>query len=171
VGAATVLFNGPPSGDLVTGFLLIQISNLCFAGGQIAWRRERARLPAETSDVSLFALPYAGAVAACALGSLAFTDWGSVHLSLSQWGVVAYLGVVSSGLCFFWWNQGATRVNVGTLAVFNNAKVPLGVATSLVFFHEKADVPRLCVSLVLMMIAVWIAERRKSPAPSAAKPM
>ena len=160
LGSAAVWFNDTPRGDLLKGFLLVQLANVCFAAGQLAWRRERAKIPATVSDASLFALPYTGAVLVCTLVSLGVTRWGAVHLTLSQWGVLAYLGIISSGACFFWWNLGATRVNVGTLAVFNNAKVPLGVACSLLFFGEHANVPRLVAGLALMLLAVWVAERR-----------
>lgn len=161
LGAGAVVFTGAPSGNLLTGLVIMQLSNLCFAGGQLAWRREHAKLPPGVSPASLFALPYAGAVAACGLASLFLVDWSAVHPTASQWGVLAYLGVISSGLCFFWWNLGATRVNVGTLAAFNNAKVPLGVACSLVFFHESADLPRLTLGLALLFLGVWVAERTR----------
>ena len=138
LGSAVVLFTDAPQGDLLKGFALMQASNLCFAAGQIAWRRERAKLASAITDASIFALPYAGAAVACILGSLVVTDWASFHPSGSQWLVLVYLGVISSGACFFWWNLGATRVNAGTLAVFNNAKVPLGVACSLLFWGEAA---------------------------------
>ena len=164
LGSAAVWFNDTPRGDLLKGFLLVQLANVCFAAGQLAWRRERAKIPAAVSDAALFALPYAGAVALCALVSLGITNWGAVHITASQWGVLAYLGIISSGACFFWWNLGATRVNVGTLAVFNNAKVPLGVACSLLFFGEHANVPRLLAGLALMALAVWVAERRPAAA-------
>jgi drug/metabolite transporter (DMT)-like permease len=160
IGAALVVFDGPLQGNLLTGFLLMQASNLCFAAGQIAWRRLRPRFPAETTDASLFALAYFGAVAAAFLGSLATTNWAAVHVTATQGWVLVYLGVLSSGMCFFWWNLGATRVNAGTLAVFNNAKVPLGVACSLLFFHESANLTRLLASGVLMGLGVWVAERK-----------
>ncbi len=162
LGSATVCFNNPLQGDLLKGFWLIQIANVCFAAGQVAWRHERGKLAASISSASLFALPYAGAVAACALGSIFFTHWTAVHLTLTQWGILAYLGMISSGLCFFWWNVGATRVNTGTLAVFNNAKIPLGIACSLLFFGEHANLPRLLIGGALMILGVWIAERHSS---------
>ena len=160
LGAAAVWFIGGPKGDLLRGGLLMQASNLCFAAGQIAWRRERAKIAPTISDASIFALPYAGALLASGLGSFVVTDWASVHPTGTQWLVLVYLGVISSGACFFWWNIGATRVNAGTLAVFNNAKVPLGVACSLLFFGETADVPRLLVGGALMTLGVWVAERK-----------
>ncbi len=159
-GSAAVWYQSTVPGRLGLGFLLVQLANLCFAAGQLAWRRERATLPKERTDASLFALPYAGAVAAAALGSCCFTDWSTVHPTVAQWAVLAYLGVIATGACFFWWNVGAARVNVGTLAVFNNAKVPLGVACSLVFFGEQADLPRLLLGGALMGLGVWLAADR-----------
>ncbi|HNC24005.1 MAG TPA: DMT family transporter [Opitutaceae bacterium] len=161
VGSAAVWYQATPTGNFGPGFLLVQLANLCFAAGQLAWRRERAGLPPERTDASLFALPYAGAVVAAGLGSLCFTDWSAVHPTAAQWAVLAYLGVIASGACFFGWNVGAARVNVGTLAVFNNAKVPLGVACSLAFFGEQADLPRLLLGGGLMGLAVWLAADRK----------
>jgi drug/metabolite transporter (DMT)-like permease len=160
LGAAVVLFTEAPRGGWLAGFALMQASNLCFAAGQIAWRRTRAQLAPGVSDAAVFALPYLGAVVASAAGSLCFTDWGGVHLTGAQWLVVVYLGVLSSGACFFWWNLGATRVNAGTLAVFNNAKVPLGVVCSLLFWGERADLPRLLAGGALMALGVWVAERK-----------
>lgn len=160
LGSAAVLFTDVPKGDWLKGFALMQASNVCFAAGQIAWRRERATLARSLSDASIFVLPYAGAVVASVLGSLVVTDWAGVHLSGTQWLVLGYLGAISSGACFFWWNVGAARVNAGTLAVFNNAKVPLGVACSLLFFGESANILRLLAGGALMGLGVWVAERR-----------
>jgi drug/metabolite transporter (DMT)-like permease len=160
VGAGAVVFNGSLQGNLLTGFALMQASNLCFAAGQIAWRRLRPQIDPGLGDAAVFALPYAGALAASFLGSLFTTDWTALHLTATHVWVLVYLGVISSGACFFWWNRGATRVNAGTLAVFNNAKVPLGVGCSLVFFHESADLPRLLTSGALMALGVWVAEKK-----------
>ena len=84
-------------------------------------------------------------------------------LNPTQIATLFYLGILASGLCFFWWNLGATRVNAGTLAVFNNAKVPLGVACSLLFFGETADLPRLAVGGALLIAAVAVAETKSRP--------
>ena len=162
LGSAAVVFGGEMQGARLKGFLLMQASNVCFAAGQIAWRRERPTLDGAAPSGAVFALPYLGAVGASLLGSLFLTDWSTVHPSPVQWGVLFYLGAFSSGACFFWWNLGATRVNAGTLAVFNNAKVPLGVACSLLFFHELADLTGLLLGGALMALAVWVAERPRT---------
>ncbi len=158
-GAAAALGWTQPKGALATGFLLVQLSNLCFAAGQIAWRRERARLPASRSDASVFALLYAGALALTLLVSLRTTTWPAFAPTPIQWATIAYLGVLASGAAFFWWNQGAAQVNAGTLAACNNLKIPLGIAAALTLFGEKADLPNLLASLLLLGAAGWIAQR------------
>lgn len=156
-GAGVLLWRTGGHTGAIGGFLLVQGSNLCFAAGQLAYKRLRSRLEGVT-DAAIFALPYAGALAATAVAAFFVTDWTAFRLTLPQAGVIAYLGVVASGLCFFWWNLGATRVNTGTLAAFNNAKIPLGVAVSLLFFGESANLPRLLLSGTLMLAAVAVAE-------------
>lgn len=157
-GAGVLLWHSAVSPGAIIGFLLVQGSNLCFAAGQLAYKRERQKLPA-VRDAAVFALLYAGAFAATVTASLFTTDWSAFRLTLPQAGVIVYLGIIASGLCFFWWNLGATRVNTGTLAVFNNAKIPLAVAVSLLVFGEFANLPRLLLSGGLMLTAVAVTER------------
>ena len=149
----------PQSGAMLTGFLLVQASNLCFALGQFFYRRQRATLPDEISNASLFAALYLGALLVTLLVSAFTTDWAHFSPTLSQWTVLAYLGIVASGLSFFWWNIGATRVGVATLAVFNNVKIPLAIACSVLLFGETADPARLITGGALLVLAIVIAER------------
>ena len=164
-GAGIVLWRAIGDSGLMAGFVLVQLSNVCFAAGQVAWRRERPRLPAGSGDASVFALLYAGALA-LTLGVSAFaTNWHTFAASPAQWASIAYLGSVASGLGFFLWNVGATRVNAGTLAAFNNVKIPLGIACSLLVFGESANVVRLLSGGVLMALGVWSAgATREEPA-------
>jgi drug/metabolite transporter (DMT)-like permease len=163
-GAGTIVYNSVGDSGVIAGFTLVQLSNICFAVGQVAWRRERRRLPAQVSDASAFALPYAGALALTLIVSLFTTHWAAFRPAPAQWATIAYLGAVASGVCFFLWNVGATRVNAGTLAAINNAKIPLGIACSLIFFGEKADLTRLVVGGGLMAIGVWVAGNRPEDA-------
>lgn len=157
-GAGVVVWTREGSPNLMLGFALVQGSNLCFAAGQIAYKRTRPAIAQSTSNASLFGWLYLGAVGAALASSLAFGSWGNFSPSLHQWGVLAYLGLLASGVCFFWWNLGALRANTGTLAVFNNAKIPLGIACSLFFFGEHANPWRLGISLALLVAGVAIAE-------------
>ncbi len=157
VGTAVIVFQGQELRPTLTGLALVQLSNLAFALGQVAYKRLRSR-HAALRDGDVFALPYLGAFGV-ALAAL-FTRDVSVTLTTPQLLTLLYLGGLASGVGFFLWNVGATRVNAGTLAVMNNAKIPLAVACSLLFFGETASLPRLAVSLVLLAAAVWLAEKR-----------
>jgi drug/metabolite transporter (DMT)-like permease len=157
-GTAVVVFQSAAPGGTLKGFALVQLSNAAFAAGQICYRRVRT-WPGMPRDRDIFALLYAGAFAVT-LAAVFMKDGHSVTLTTAQLLTLLYLGVVASGLGFFLWNIGATRVNAGTLAVMNNAKVPLAVACSLLFFGESADLPRLVVSLALLGTALWLAEKR-----------
>lgn len=137
------------------GIALIQLSNAAFALGQVLYRRLRAHHPA-LRDRDVFALLYAGGFA-LALSAL-LARGVSVSPTAPQWATLAYLGIFASGVGFFLWNVGATRVSAGMLAVMNNAKVPLAVAVSLLFFGEQANLPSLLASLAVMGAAVWLAQ-------------
>ena len=159
LGAGALLWKNRTSDTIITGFLIVQGANLCFAAGQIAYKRIRPTLPAGVSDAGIFFWACAVALVATASTSVMMTNWSAFQPTASQWGVLAYLGVLASGVGFFLWNYGATQVNTGTLAVFNNAKVPLGVACSLIFFGEQpASIPRLLVSFALLIVAVFVSE-------------
>ncbi len=156
-GAAVVLWRSVGDSGIMTGVVLVQLSNVCFAGGQVAWRRERARLPEGTGEASVFALPYAGGLVLTLALALTTASWRGFSPSQAQWTTLLYLGVVASGVGFFLWNVGASRVNAGALAAVNNAKIPLGIACSLLFFGESASLPRLLAGGALMALGVWAA--------------
>lgn len=168
VGAGLLIWENRTSDTIITGFLIVQGANLCFAAGQVGYKHIRPSLPKDVSDAGIFFWPCAGALVATVLTSLFYTDWTAFRPTSSQWGVLVYLGTLASGLGFFLWNYGATKVNTGTLAAFNNAKVPLGVLCSLVFFSETPDsIPRLAASMIILVIAVVVAELKFAPAQKA----
>ncbi len=167
-GAGVVVWKSIGDSGILTGFILVQVSNLCFAAGQLAWRRERSRIAPAVTDASVFALLFAGGLALTLVVSLFGTNWHAFAPTPGQWATIAYLGTVASGVGFFLWNVGATRVNAGTLAAFNNAKIPLGIACSLIVFEERADIGRLLAGGALMAVGVWIAgSKRPRSGPAA----
>jgi drug/metabolite transporter (DMT)-like permease len=160
-GAAIVITKSTVTATSLLGFGLVQISNATFAIGQVLYRRERLRSPT-LNDGQVFALLYAGGFAVTLPLMLARTDFSSLALNRGQIATLLYLGVIASGVCFFLWNLGSTRVSAGTLAVFNNAKVPLAVACSLLFFGESANLLRLLSGGALLIVAIALAEKTKS---------
>ncbi len=146
------------------GLLLIQASNLCFALGQIWYRRAMGRgLGLKNSEA--FAWCAVGAAAVAGLAALpALARQGLPVLSWTQWGVLFYLGGIASGLCFFLWNVGALKVNAGVLAVMNDLKIPLAVLVALLLFREKAIWLRLGGGGAIICLAGWLASRVGSKA-------
>ncbi len=146
------------------GFILMQISNLCFAAGQVWYKTATADLlergaPRMRDDMRLFAWLYLGAALLTTGPAGLAVRADGVTLSATQMLTLLYLGVVPSGLAFFLWNAGARRVNSGTLAVMNNAKIPLAVAVSLLLFSEEADMLRLLVGGLALAASVVVSER------------
>ncbi|RPI25963.1 MAG: EamA family transporter, partial [Chloroflexota bacterium] len=125
-GTWIVQWKGSLQPGVMLGFWIVQVSNVCFALGQIYYRR--VLTGRKVKDSQVFALPYLGGFLAAGSAALVFTDWGRLAVTGPQWLTLLYLGVISSGLCFFLWNVGARQVNAGALAIFNDLKIPLSVA-------------------------------------------
>ncbi|WP_414661533.1 EamA family transporter [Horticoccus sp. 23ND18S-11] len=164
IGTAFVTVRSSDLSLTLTGLALVQASNAAFAIGQVLYRRVRAR-HADLRDRDGFGLLYAGAFAVALTATLA----RGVHPTLTgpQIGTLLYLGVLASGVGFFLWNVGATRVSAGTLAVMNNAKVPLAVAVALIVFGEQANLPALLASFACLAAAVWLAQSQPAAATRA----
>jgi drug/metabolite transporter (DMT)-like permease len=166
LGAGVLIPRGVGTANVMLGFLLVQGANLCFAAGQIAYQRTRPALVEKASDAQLFAWMALGGFIVATLYAAPVADWSAFTPSARQWLVLGFLGIVASGGGFFLWNRGVAQVNAGTLAVLNNAKVPLGVAVSLLVFRETAQLRSLLIGLPLLAAAVWLAESAGGKKPS-----
>ncbi len=158
-GTAVIVYRGWGSAGLLAGFLLVQASNTCFAAGQLGYRR----LPGAGawSGRRAFAWLYLGGAAASALAWFASAGARVPRLGAGQAAVLLYLGLLASGVGFFLWNLGSSRVSAGTLAVMNNLKVPLAVAAALLFFAERANLPRLAVGAAAIALALYMNEKKR----------
>ncbi len=140
-----------------TAFVLMQASNLSFGAGQLAYRSWKLRNPAQRERDS-FAWLYLGGLLLAGLFALArLLHAGQIPvISPLQFGVILYLGLVASGLGFFLWNLGASRVSTATLAAANNLVVPLGVLIALLFGNDRPRwIPLLtgaaCITAALLL--------------------
>jgi len=138
----------------------VQASNACFAVGQVLYRRLPDGAPG-WRDRDVFAWLYLGGAAAALLAMMLGTGLPELDLGRGQLLVLLYLGLLASGVGFFLWNVGARRVSAGLLAVFNNVKVPLAVAVSLVFFREQADLLRLALGGAIILLALALNSLRR----------
>jgi drug/metabolite transporter (DMT)-like permease len=73
-----------------------------------------------------------------------------------QWGILIYLGAVASGAGYFFWNQGVIKVNTGSLAIMNNALIPVGLIVNLVIWNKEADIKKILIggSLIFASLAL-----------------
>jgi drug/metabolite transporter (DMT)-like permease len=165
-GTAIVRRGGVIQSDILTGFLIVQISNLGFAFGQVYYREIMAGLPTGRFDnLKVFGLLYLGGFITAGISAAVFTPWQSFIITNQQIMVLVYLGAFASGLSFFLWNVGARKVNAGSLAIFNDLKIPLAVIVSIVFFGEQASWLNLLVGGGIAVAALffneWYIRRQK----------
>ena len=159
VGAAVIQYRGATWSGVLVGALLMQVANACFAYGQLAYRTFRRQHP-EIRDGRVFGLLFLGGTVVAAITTTLLGGWSAATaLTGTQLAVLAYLGVIASGLGFFLWNRGAVTTPASTLAVMNNLKIPLGVAASVLVFGEQTDLLRLLGGGALMVAAAVVAQR------------
>ncbi len=158
IGAAAIQYSNQSFDKVITGFLLLQVSNACFAFGQVEYRRIRHQF-ANLHNHQVYALLYMGALLVTAISTTVTGGWADIStLQTNQVFTLVYLGVLASGLGFFWWNKGAVLTQAGTLAVFNNVKIPIAVIVSILVFREESNLWRLLLGGGLMLLAVMLSE-------------
>jgi len=170
-GAGVIVAQQEALGPALTGVALVQVSNIAFGVGQILYKRAMAAQPTIQSH-EVFALLYAGAVVVTLVATAWTFEPAQFEITTTQVIVLAYLGVVAAGLGFFLWNLGATKVSVGTLAVMNNGYMPLAVLAGLVWLGEDANLVRLAIGTMLILVALRVARSTEASegAPSTLGP-
>ncbi|AZL85120.1 MULTISPECIES: carboxylate/amino acid/amine transporter [Aliivibrio] len=162
LGAIAIRYNGIDAGFLL-GFATVQGANLCFATGQVTYKRLMKDNQLEQKNV--FGFFFIGALVVASVCYALFGNSEKLPTTSTQWGVLVYLGIIASGLGYFMWNKGATLVNVGVLAVMNNLLIPAGILVNLVIWNRDADIFRLSLGGGLILIALIVnqqLEKRRS---------
>ncbi|MDN3552684.1 EamA family transporter [Halomonas almeriensis] len=164
LGAAVIRFKGLTD-DYWLGFLVVQGANLCFALGQVGYRRLSAGLPDDLPRLSVFAWFYLGALAVALPAFVVLGDASALPITGVQWGVLAWLGLVASGVGYFLWNLGAVRVDAGALAIMNNALVPAGLLVNLLIWNRDADLLRLALGGAIIVASLLLNDwwQRRTP--------
>ncbi|GGP26544.1 DMT family transporter [Silvimonas amylolytica] len=148
--------------NALTGFLLLQLANLTFAAGQVGYRQLVRRYPVNLPEYRSFGYFFAGALIVALPSFLIFGNPAKLPTLPEQFAVLAFLGLASSALGFYWWNKGACMVDAGTLGAMNNMHIPIGLLINLAFFNQHADVLRLVAGGVVMLGAVWFSRAGRS---------
>lgn len=146
------------SENILFGFALIQMSNCCFAFGQVTYREFSVFLKAEKKiigDRSLFALFFYGGFLITLPSYLLFGDFEKIPHTILNYALLFYLGSIATGLAYLLWNSGAEKVTNGTLAAFNNLVVPLGIFISFLFGSKIDNMITFLIGSSLILISVF----------------
>lgn len=163
IGALVIKYEGVSKENLIAGFLTMQIANIAFAFGQVCyalWKEKHQDIP----NKDIFASLYLGAFLLTGIICLSYTDFHATvsSLNISNVSALIYLGIIASGIGFFFWNIGASQSkNPGTLAVFNNMLPPAAALVSIVFFGEyktlsSDGIIRLILGTLIIFASLFI---------------
>ncbi|NWC73136.1 DMT family transporter [Pseudomonas sp. P7759] len=167
-GAAVIRFD-QITAHFLGGFLLLQLANFTYAAGQVMYKHLVKRYPSDQPHYRRFGFFYVGALLVVLP---AFLMFGKAHYlpdAPLQWGVLVFLGLVSTALGMYWWNKGACLVQGGTLAVMNNLHVPVGLLLNLLIWNQHEPLGRLALGGLVILGAVWISRLGNQPGSSTAK--
>jgi carboxylate/amino acid/amine transporter len=140
--------------DFLIGLFLVQAANICFATGQVSYKR--LMTSSELEHKTVFGWFFIGALIVAIVCFILFGNTNKLPSTSTQWVVLIYLGIIASGLGYFGWNKGATLVNVGTLAVMNNLLIPAGIAVNVLIWNRDADIFRLSIGAGIILAALLI---------------
>ena len=163
VGAAIIRYDHI-SEHFVIGLLLVQAANLCFAIGQVGYKRlmETRPMPQHTA----FSWFYIGAVLCAIVAWALFGNPQKLPTTSLQWGILIWLGVGASALGYFMWNVGATQVDAGTLGIMNNFHVPAGLLVNLAIWQQQPHWPSFILGGAVIMASLWVHRRWVAPRPA-----
>lgn len=166
VGAAVIRYENVSS-DFVTGFLMVQGANICFAVGQVGYKAVMERQDRTVAPYSTFGFFFIGALVVAAGAFAVFGDATKLPATMTQWAVLLWLGVVASGVGYFLWNMGATKVDAGALAIMNNALIPAGLIVNVVIWNRDAPLDRLVLGGTIILAsllfnAYWVRPRQRA---------
>ena len=136
---------------------MIQASSIVFAIGQVGYKRimELYNLPQHYS----FAWVYVGAAIISIIGWIIFGDKSRLPTTETQWAIIIWLGIVASGLGYFLWNYGATKVDSGTLAIMNNVVIPVGIIVNVVLWGQQIDWVRFLLGSGVIILSLVIHQK------------
>ena len=157
-GAITIRYQGIDEGFL-KGLLIVQGANMCFAAGQVAYKRTMAKQRIDLAQRTVFAWFFIGALVVVIPCYLLLGNPGKLPTTALQWSILTYLGLIASGVGYFAWNKGATQVSIGTLAVANNLLIPAGIVVNIVFWNREADIVRLTIGGGIILLALRVNDK------------
>lgn len=159
IGAGIIRFQGVNT-EFLTGFLLIQAANLCFAAGQVAYKR--LKLHSRQEQLQHYGLFFLGAAFVSGLGCWLFADLSRLPTTSTHWGVLIWLGFAASGAGYLLWSMASKKVNIGQLATMNNALIPAGLLVNFLIWGQNVQWGKLWLGGLIILYAIWLCQPRQT---------
>ena len=134
------------------GFLLIQFANFFFASGQILFKEWNIKNDSK-DIVHNFSQLFLGATFITSIFYF-FSMNNSYELTSINLFTLIFLGLISTGLGFLFWNIGSLKVSNEKLAVMNNLIIPLAVLNSFLIFGEQIDLVTFLPGIICFYFAL-----------------
>ncbi|MDR1976469.1 MAG: EamA family transporter [Campylobacteraceae bacterium] len=141
--------------DFLTGFLLIQAANICFAAGQSAYKyvlKNRQNF----DQKEIFGYFHFGAALVTSVAFLALGNFEKITPSPSQWFILFWLGLAASGVGYFLWNKGAVMVDAGVLGIMNNALIPAGLIVNITIWGKVENYITLTIGTAVILFSLYL---------------
>tara|TARA_B100001113_G_scaffold249516_1_gene205551 strand:- start:532 stop:1365 length:834 start_codon:yes stop_codon:yes gene_type:complete len=154
LGSLMMRFNIVNPLDYWLGFFLIQCANICFAIGQIMFKKWYSK-NTSVDIIYNFSQMFFGAVLITSM----FFIINSTNIGmLNTYNLFAllFLGLFSTGFGFLAWNLGSLQVSNERLAVMNNVVIPIAIFNSFLIFGEAINPMLFVPGLVLFYLAFKI---------------
>lgn len=143
IGAGIIKYN-QINDNFWFGFLLVQIANICFGLGQSAYKYilENKNFKQQRN---LFGYFFVGASIITGLAFITIGDFTKINLNNTQIFILIWLALGASTFGYFLWNKGACEVDSGTLAIMNNALIPVAIIVNLIFWNKPTELVKLTI--------------------------
>ena len=136
------------------GFLLIQFANFFFASGQILFKEWNAENDSK-DIVHNFSQLFLGATLITSIFYF-FSMNNSHELTSINLFTLIFLGLISTGIGFLFWNIGSLKVSNEKLAVMNNLIIPIAVLNSFFIFGEQIDLVTFLPGIICFYFALKV---------------
>ena len=146
--------------DLI-GFVLIQSANLCFALGQILYKRFKQGNWSQGDKFHDFTYFFFGALLISSFGLIISSQGLSLPGSFAEWILVLWLGGIATGLGYYFWNRGSEYVSSTTLAVMNNLVIPTALLVETVFFSRTVNIESYIIGTIIIISTIVASVRFK----------
>lgn len=158
LGSAIIVYSESARIGFWMGVLFIQLSNICFALGQVYFKKISEKYKT-LKPLNIFAILFLGAIIVTGVFSFSTTNFSNLQIDQNQLLTLIYLGAVASGVGFYFWNLGVTKVGTGTLAIMNNLKIPLGVLFAFLIVGEEINILQFAIGSAVIVVAFIITEK------------